>query len=84
MTNTEKAKRINHEIIDCTAKLEKATKKYRDSIICLKMDIEENKELGNPKTANRAWVDHCNQDKAEINRLRAHIERLCNMLNEVA
>jgi len=82
MMNTEKAKRIIQAINETERQLERATKKYNYSIACLKMDIAENAELGNPKSANRAWVDYCNEDKAEMNRYKAHIDRLAKMLHE--
>lgn len=82
MTNTEKAKRINSEIIETKKLLDKAIKKYNDTITCLKMDIAENKELGNDISANMDWVRYANQDKARVNELNAHLNKLYNMLAE--
>jgi len=84
MTNIEKAKRIIQAINETERQLARATKKYNDSITCLKMDIAESAELGNSKAANKAWVDYCNEDKAEMNRYKAHIEKLTVMLRAVA
>jgi FtsZ-binding cell division protein ZapB len=82
MTNTEKLLRINHEILDTERLIEKATKKYNDTIICLKMEIAENKEFGNDISANRLWVNYALQDKARLNQLRAHLQKLLNMSKE--
>ena len=82
MLSAEYAKRVQGEIVDTDLLLVKALKKYNDTITCLKMDIEENKELGNDKTANRAWVDYALQDKARVKQLRTHKQKLENMLNK--
>ena len=84
MTNGEKRKRIICSISETEALLEKARKRYNDSVSCLKMDIAENEELGNPKSSNRAWVDYCNQDKARIEDLQSHLDDLTAMLKECA
>jgi len=82
MSNTEKAKRINSAIKETEGLLSKATKKYNDTITCLKMDIAENKELGNTIKANMPWVVYANTDKARVNELKAHLNKLNNMLAE--
>lgn len=83
MTNIEKLKRINSAMIETEGLLERAIKKYNDTITCLKMDIEENKEFGNDKLANRAWVDYALQDKARVKELQAHKQMLLNMEMEL-
>lgn len=82
MTNQEKAKRIIQSINETEILLEKATKKYNDTITCLKMDIAENKEFGNDIKANLPWVEYANKDKARVNELKAHLNKLSNMLTE--
>lgn len=83
MTNTEKVKRLYSEIKDTERLLEKAEKKYNDTIICLKMEIEENKELGNDITTNKCWIDYALQDKARFEELKAHKEKLINMMDQL-
>lgn len=75
--------RILQAMRETEGQLEKATKLYNDSITCLKMDIAENEELGNPKSANRCWVDYCNEDKARVKQLQAHLDKLNGMLNDL-
>lgn len=83
MTNKEKARRIIQAMIETERLLEKAEKKYKDTITCLKMEIAENKELGNSITANKSWIDYANQDKKRVDELKNHIGKLHNMLREV-
>lgn len=83
MTVTTKVSRILQAMRETEELLEKAIKRYNDSVTCLKMDIAENEELGNPKSANRAWVDYCNADKARVKQLEAHLEMLKGMLKEL-
>ena len=80
MDNKEKAKRIMQAINETSRLLRKAEKKYNDTIICLKMEIAENKELGNSITANKGWVEYANQDKQRVKELKNHMEKLSNML----
>jgi FtsZ-binding cell division protein ZapB len=82
MSNKEKAIRLKSAIKETEELLSKATKKYNDTITCLKMEIEENKELGNDISANKCWIDYCNQDKARVNQLKSHLNKLNNMLKE--
>lgn len=80
MTNTERNKRINQAIRETESLLNKATKKYNDSVICLKMEVAENKELGNSLEANFDWVKYCNEDKARVEYYKNHIEKLKGMM----
>jgi FtsZ-binding cell division protein ZapB len=84
MSNTEKVKRLYSSIKETERLLEKAEKKYNDTIICLKMEIEENKELGNDITANKGWIDYALQDKARFEELKAHKQKLIKMIEECA
>lgn len=78
-----KMNRIISAMNETERMLEKAKKKYNDTIICLKMEIAENKELGNPITANKGWIDYANQDKARVKELERHMEKLNGMLLEL-
>ena len=80
MTNAIKVSRILQAMCETEELLAKATKRYNDSVTCLKMDIVENEELGNPKSANRSWVNYCNEDKARVKQLQAHMSKLKGML----
>ncbi len=84
MTNAEKAKRIKQAMLETHDQLVKARKRYNDTIKCLKMEIAENKKLGNDLSANKAWVDYANQDKARVRELEAHMQRLEKMLKDIA
>ena len=83
MTNSEKSKRLISAIAETNHLLDKANKKYTDTITCLKMEIAENKEIGNDITANRSWIDYANKDKIRVKELEQHIVKLENMLSEV-
>lgn len=83
MTNSEKLRRINASISETEQLLEKAIKKYNDTIICLKMEIEENEELHNSKSANMPWVEYALQDKVRVKELKAHKQRLLDMITAI-
>lgn len=84
MINTEKVKRLYSDIKETERLLEKAEKSYNDTIICLKMEIEENKELGNDITANKSWIEYALKDKARFEELKAHKQKLINMMNQLS
>jgi hypothetical protein len=82
MSNEEKRRRINQAINETVNLLEKAKKKHSDSLICLKMEVEENRMFGNDIESNMHAVIHCNKLRARVKELEKHIEYLNNMLAE--
>ena len=83
MTNNEKSKRIKQAITETSHLLSKAKVKHQNSIICLKMEVLENQELGNDKTANKLAVEHFKNCKARVKELENHIVKLNKMLVEL-
>lgn len=73
MLDSEYKRRIMHEINETHILLVKAKEKYANSIKCLKMEIAENKELGNDISANLGWVGYCNEDKMRVRDLEKHL-----------
>lgn len=82
MINAEKSKRIRQAILETYDLLGKAQKKYQDSLICLKMEIEENRELGNDDSANNHAREYVEERKVRVIELENHILRLEKMLQE--
>jgi FtsZ-binding cell division protein ZapB len=83
MTNSEKVKRLYSSIKETERLIEKAEIKYNQTIICLKMEIEENKEFGNDITANKCWIDYALQNKTRMEELQAHKQKLLNMMDQI-
>jgi chromosome segregation ATPase len=83
MTLTEKNRRLTQALKESKNLLDKATIKYNNSITALKMEIAENKELGNDITANKAWIDYCNKDKERVKELKNHIAKLERLINSL-
>jgi exonuclease VII small subunit len=79
MTSKTKRTRIIEAMNETERTLEKARKRYSDSIECLKMEVIQN---GKNKSDNKAWIDYCNQDKQRVKELEAHIAKLEKMLAE--
>lgn len=80
MNNSEKVRRIQVAISETVGLLEKAEKRYNDTIACLKMEVAEN---GENKELNKPWVEYALQDKKDVEGYRNHIERLQNMLSHL-
>lgn len=77
----DKRKRIEKCMLESNERLNKYTKLYNDSIKSLKIEIEENKELGNPVSANMCKVNRTNEYKTRVKELKDHMQNLNNMLN---
>lgn len=82
MLSSEYRRRIMHEINETHILLAKAKESYENKIECLKMEIAENKELGNKVSANLAWVKYCNEGKMKVKGLERHLIKLNGMLND--
>lgn len=80
MNNSEKVRRIQVAISETAGLLEKAEKRYHDTIVCLKMEVAEN---GNNKGLNKPWVEYALQDKKAVEGYKSHIDRLQEMLSHL-
>ena len=76
----EQIKRAKQTILDTYKLLNKAIKNYEDSIESLKMEVEENKTLGNPASCNKLAAKRANECKARIQELKKHLTKLENMV----
>lgn len=74
-----RAYKILQAIKETREMLTKAEKRYNDTIEWLKMEIKENEELGNTKSANQPWVEYALKNKNEVKRLKLHLEKLMNL-----
>jgi len=75
----EREKRIQQAINETIHLLEKANIKHANSIICLEMEITENRELNNPDLCNDHARLHTNNCLARCQELEKHLEKLYNM-----
>ncbi len=64
--------RINKEIMDTERKILKYETEYKNSIEVLKIEIQENNELNNPKSANFIKVKRANEFKNRVKELKEH------------
>ncbi len=79
----ERERRIRQAMLETYDQLVKATKKRDDTIKCLAMEEEENRELGNDDSANNAWREYLRQDEARVTQLENHMNKLKGMLKEL-
>ena len=82
MRIAEKNKRLNQAITETDELLERAMIEYRNSLRCLEIEIEENKELGNDDAANNPVREDVKESKNRVIELKNHIKTLENMANE--
>ncbi|HEY5588861.1 MAG TPA: hypothetical protein VIK86_07900 [Candidatus Paceibacterota bacterium] len=82
MLSNEMVKRVNESIIETNKLIAKKSIEYKNSITVLKMEIEENKELGNSRQANKLKVNSCNEIKKRLEELQEHKQKLLNMLSQ--
>ena len=79
----EYARRTQMEIKDCERKLQKAIKEVEDCERYLKIEIADNKELGNADTANDRAREHLNKAMARVQELKKHITKLERWIREL-
>lgn len=77
----EYRKRVEKEIYNTNVLISKQDKDYCDCIKVLKLQIKENIELGNDKTANKPCITRANASKNRLKQLVTHRDKLYDMIN---
>ena len=79
MTNETKRARIIHEINETARQLQKAEKRFNNSVQALIMEAVENDTRGSLND----WIDYCYHDKVSVRQKEAHMAKLEKMLSEI-
>lgn len=74
--------KVKKDITTTERLIKKSEIKYLDTIKALKMEIQENKELGNCIIANQPWIEYALVDKRAMEKLKKHKEKLLNIINK--